>query len=505
MSTPDSSDPMRLVGDVLTPDEQERLRVIALRLARLTSERFRTLFPDSGPLSRAHYPRHMAFFRAGAAAKERLFMAANRVGKTTAGAYELTCHLTGQYPPWWEGRRFASPVEAWACGTTSETLRDIVQTALVGPWQSETHEGGMIPSELVVDVSRRPHGLPGSLETIWVRHVTGGNSQLGLKMYEQGRRSFEGTAKHVIWCDEEPPEDCYTEMLYRTLTTQGITMVTFTPLQGMSAVVRGFLQPDSETAARHKVVIQAGWADVPHLEESEKAALLSTTPPYQREARTQGTPSLGAGAIYPMAESELAVDPFPLPRHYRRAFGLDAGGGAKPTAIVWGAEDPETGICYVYDVYRRESPEIALHIEAIRQRGLWIPGAGDADALILTDTDAEQLIRIYQRAGVDLVRPQKAVESGIQTVWERMTAGRLKVFRSCGAWFEEFRVYHRDEKGRVVKQHDHVMDATRYLVVSGLARAKTPTHDQDRTAQEADLFRGRAGMVGRHERSWMAD
>lgn len=51
---------------------------------------FVTLFPHSGPLGRDFYPKHMEFFEAGATYKERLFMAANRVGKTVAGAFEVT-------------------------------------------------------------------------------------------------------------------------------------------------------------------------------------------------------------------------------------------------------------------------------------------------------------------------------------------------------------------------------------------------------------------------------
>ena len=91
-------------------------------------------------------------------------------------------------------------------------------------------------------------------------------------MHEQGRTSFEGTGKHVIWCDEEPPLDCYTEMLYRTITTKGIVLVTFTPLQGISAVVTSFLEPETEEARAFKRMIQAGWDDVPHLEERRRLA-----------------------------------------------------------------------------------------------------------------------------------------------------------------------------------------------------------------------------------------
>ena len=130
-------------------------------------------------------------------------MAANRVGKSEAGAYELTCHLTGLYPHWWTGRRFTGPVEAWAVGTNSQTTRDIVQAKLLGSVQEPGM--GMIPAHLIArTITAR--GLAGALEGAQVRHVTGGMSLLGLKSYEQGRKAFQGTEKHVVWLDEESEE-----------------------------------------------------------------------------------------------------------------------------------------------------------------------------------------------------------------------------------------------------------------------------------------------------------
>jgi phage terminase large subunit-like protein len=190
-----------------------------------SKEKFARYFPDHDITDgqgqvlfhhRGHYQKHIAFFAAGA-------------------TYETVCHATGRYPDWWEGKRFDHPIEAWACGTNSETLRDIVQSKLFGPWanvqQGNPLVGGMMPVEHILHHVRRPHGLPGSLETVWIRHVSGGTSTIGLKMYEQGRKSFEGTAKHLIWDDEEPDEGIYTEQLFRTATTKGIVMVTFTPLR----------------------------------------------------------------------------------------------------------------------------------------------------------------------------------------------------------------------------------------------------------------------------------
>ena len=69
--------------------------------------------------ARDKYSKHMAFFRAGAQYPERCFRAANRIGKTMGGGgYELSCHLTGEYPDWWEGRRYDRPIRGWAAGKT---------------------------------------------------------------------------------------------------------------------------------------------------------------------------------------------------------------------------------------------------------------------------------------------------------------------------------------------------------------------------------------------------
>ena len=118
--------------------------------------RIHRFYPDQGPLRRELYPKHLAFFAAGAEHRERLMMAANRVGKTEGvGAYEVTCHLTGIYPAWWTGKRFRKPVKIWAAGDTSKTVREIVQAKLLGePGQLGT---GMIPGDLI---SKITHQLP---------------------------------------------------------------------------------------------------------------------------------------------------------------------------------------------------------------------------------------------------------------------------------------------------------------------------------------------------------
>ena len=209
-------------------------------------EKLFQLYPDTGPLRRGLYPKHVKFFRAGADHSERCMMAANRVGKTWGvGGYEMALHLTGRYPEWWEGARFGEPIDAWAAGDTSETTRDIVQLALTGVG-GDGGEGelgtGLIPGEDIVGEPTHRRGIAGALDTVVVRHQSGGKSKLGFKSYDQGRKKFQGTAKHVVWLDEEPPLDVYTECLTRTMTVNGLMLCTFTPLEGMTEVARMFYE-----------------------------------------------------------------------------------------------------------------------------------------------------------------------------------------------------------------------------------------------------------------------
>jgi phage terminase large subunit-like protein len=462
----------------MTPEKKiEYIKLLEEKSRRIKTNKLFQYFPDSGPLRRELYQKHLEFFRAGSKFTERLALAANRIGKTESmGGCEITYHLTGLYPTWWEGKRFTKPIDAWAAGDTGKTVRDIIQEKLMG--SPNSFGTGLIPKDLIVDHTTK-QGVPDAVDTLNVKHKSGGISTIQFKSYDQKRKSFQGTKKDVIWLDEEPPLDVYTECLLRTMDTtglglgEGIVMLTFTPLSGMSEVVMEFL-PGGEIKERHegtKFVVMATWDDVPHLTAEVKEKLWASIPPFQRDARSKGVPQLGSGAIYPVPESDIMVDDFQIPDHWPRAYALDVGWNR--TACVWLALNRDTDTVYLYSEHYRGQAEPSIHAQAIQARGKWIKGVIDPAARGRAQKDGQQLMQDYIDLGLDLDVAFNGVESGIYEVWQRLSSGRLKVFKSLTNWIAEFRLYRRDEKGHIVKVNDHLMDTTRYGVMSGIEIAIT--------------------------------
>jgi len=405
------------------------------------------------------------------------------------GGYEVTCHLTGDYPEWWTGKRFSRPIKAWAVGKTGLKVRDIAQKKLLG--ENFALGTGVIPGKYLVPKSERSKpGVPNAYESILVKHKSGGNSILVFKAYAEDRGGFEGEEIDVIWLDEEPPLAVFSECLIRLTPKDhrqpfGHLLCTFTPLEGMSDVVMNFLTidgkthnfPDNRNGIHNKdrFIISATWDDAPHLTSETKQKMFDNCAPHEREARSRGIPQLGSGAVYPITEEEVSCEDFEIPSWWKRISGLDVGWNI--TAGIWIAENPDDLCAYLYSVYKKGRAEPIVHAEAINARGLWIPTAIDPASSGSSQVDGRKLIDLYSGLIPSLFYADNAVEAGVFKVWEMLSSGRLKVFKSCLPWFDEFRFYRRNEKGKITKENDHLMDATRYAVMSIQAAQVPPDPD----------------------------
>ena len=418
-----------------------------------------------------------AFHSASAENSQCLLIAGNRVGKTFCGSFEAAYHLTGVYPEWWRGRRFTRPVRMWAAGTTNEKTRDILQAALLGdPKDVSAFGTAAVPLENIVQTTRKP-GIPNALSAVAIRHASGDNSVLAFKAYEMGQEAFMGESLDVIWLDEAPPEEIYSQCLVRVLDRKGYVYMTFTAERGAAKLAYRFLN----SPEKGQCIINATWNDAPHLDETTRAQILQAIPESERTMRMTGLPSLGSGNVFPIPESQLRCKPFELPSYMPRIGGMDFGYD-HPTAVVELAWDRDTDTIYLVSCYRERSKVIGHFAKEIREKFGKLRIAWPHDGMRHDPGSGEGLADQYRRLGLMMLphhftnpptagqNPDQggnAVEPGIQAMLQYMSAGRFKVFDipENEVWFQEYRMYHRED-GLIVKYMDDLMSATRYAFQS---------------------------------------
>jgi phage terminase large subunit-like protein len=452
-----------------TPEELEEFTAAigAIEYAE-TYERFKSFTP---------HPKQWAHLNLGRTKRERLLMANNRGGKTETGAYEAACHLTGEYPEGWKGRRFDQPTMGWICGETSLLVRDIQQKKLCGPpGVVDLFGTGMIPKDAFVDRPSLARGVTDAYDTIQVRHKSGGISIGKFKSYEQGRQKFQGEGLDWIWFDEEPPIDIYAEGIARIGERDGIAWMTFTPLKGRSEVVMRFLDDPSLDRGITTMTL----ADAIHIPADVRKKMEAGYLAHEREARAYGVPMLGSGRIFVAPEESITEAPIDyVPVHWVKIWGIDFGIGHPFAAalLLW---DRDNDVIHVHHTYRVADALPIQHAAAMKPIGAEVPVAWPKDGGDREKGSGEPLKTLYKKQDLVML-PEHATwpdgsistEAGILEMDDREKSGRLKYAKHLSDALEERRFYHRKD-GQIVKLKDDLMSAIRTgIMMKRYARAVT--------------------------------
>ncbi len=460
------------------------------------------------------YPKQAEFHALGATHRERGLIAANRVGKSECAAAETAMHLTGQYPPDWKGHKFTRPIRAWAAGEDGELTRDVSQAKLCGPpGVQEEFGSGYVPRDAFIERPSLARGTTDLYDTIQVRHSSGGISTLTFKTYGEQRKGFQSATLDWLWLDEEPPEDIYSEATTRLATTQGLSIVTFTPLQGRTSLVRRFKDED----APQRASVQMGIYDAGHFTKEQADAEVARYPAHERDARAHGVPMMGEGRVFLTGEEMLKTPrPDNIPQFWAKIWGIDFGGSSTSShafAAALMAWDRETDILYLLRCLRLKNQTKIQHVPAIRKIAANVPVAWPHDGHEKRDgqTIAEQYkTPLPGMLGLAML-PQHATwpdggfstEAAVAELDDRCATGRFLVMDvpENAVFFEEYRQYHR-ERGLLVKIDDDVLSAVfkglmmkRYAKPVALGddpRGVTATRRQSGMAQDFDPFTGAA-------------
>lgn len=442
-------------------DQEQLLALLEEQERRVEVYRYRRIFPKL-------YPWQQEFIANTALYSQVCLIAANRIGKTYTGTFVDAIHALGDYPDDWPGHKFEHAPLIWCLGYSGEKTRDLLQAPICGRKNGDRFEGGLIPADRILGYESMT-GTPNALRTLLVKHASGGVARIQFWSYSQGQHALMGDDVDWYHIDEEPQDAAiFPQVLVRTATGDkghgGRGILTFTPENGRTALVIQFM----DTPSSAQVYMQKGWDDAPHLNERVKAELLASFPAHQRAMRTKGIPMLGHGRIYDMAEDDIVCAPFDIPKHFRVIDGMDFGWD-HPQAQVQLVHDADQDMFYVTRAWKKS---LTKPIEAWGATKIWsnqVPTAWPADGLQTEKGSAKQQKAYYEEAGFTMLADHatwpdgsNGVEAGLFEIRDLMTSGKFKVFAGLRDWLDEFLQYHRDDKGKINKAGDDLMDATRY-------------------------------------------
>jgi hypothetical protein len=271
-----------------------------------------------------------------------------------------------------------------------------------------------------------------------------------------------------VQMDEESPMEIYAECLARTQARAGLVAMTFTPLLGLSDVVRRFFEEENP----NRKLVTATIEDALHYTAEERKIIVAGYSEHERDARANGVPVLGSGRVFPIAESQISCDPFPIPKHWPRLGGIDFG-ISHPSAVCFVAHDRDTDTIYLYDTFCVKDTSVVLQAPLIAAKGKY-PGGAAIPICYPHDGDnrekgsGETLADQYRALGVNMLHERvthegggNSLEAGIMDMLGRFQSGRLKIFSTQHEFFSEYRQYHR-KNGIINPIRDDVISALRY-------------------------------------------
>lgn len=423
------------------------------------------------------------FFATGSTHSRRGMIASNRSGKTVASCFETAYHLTGRYPKGWKGKRWDQPIIAMASGESWEQVSKTLQSKLLGcddVKQSYKLGTGSIPKDAIDDKSIRTDG-PNVL-SIEIRHESGGKSKLYFSNYTQQVRHLQGFELDLVVLDEQPPDETFSELVVRTAQRNGQVMCSFTPLKGMSGLVRKFW--DNIEGYTH---VRVKWADIPFKNEwnedffsqKEREQLSRDFMPWERECRINGIPMVGQGVVFPMLKwptyKSTDID-LKGNDKLERLISFDLGIRNDPTVISYLFRDPVEEIIYLHrqiTIPQGETPDEYVHYLLDKEsKGVPIAlphDAAQAGRYTLTEQSVREVFEdsyglncipgaILNPAN-DQGRVTNHISYGINVMRLGMERESFMINEACVEFLDEARNYAIDNAGKFLGKDDHIDSA----------------------------------------------
>lgn len=295
---------------------------------------------------------------------ELLILGGNRAGKTEYAAKRAVFTLVNK-----------PNARVWCLHTTSKSSIEMQQNVIWKylPQEFKTMKKGKVTN---IQYSQKNGFSDGSF-------VLPNGSQCFFMNYAQDKIVIEGGECDFIWCDELVPLDWIETLRYRTTTRSGKLVVTFTPIQGYSQVVKEyisgckFLKTDTADLLDSRVAHVPGCrpGHMPFTAKSRKGNQASIwfhskynpyspfkqiidrlkgKTPYEVKIRAYGWADNVAGAQFPRFSDANVLPADKIPEEGTNFMAVDPA-GARNWFMLWIRVDKD-GNRFVY----REWPDISM-------------------------------------------------------------------------------------------------------------------------------------------------
>jgi hypothetical protein len=314
--------------------------------------------------------------------------------------------------------------------------------------------------------------------------------------------------------DEQPPDDFFSEIVTRTATTQGMILCSFTPLKGLNGLVSKFWNREAGYD-----YIRVSWDDVPEYDLWGEPFLLTTTRrqlerdylPHEREARMQGRPIMGKGAVFQLRDWPTYKSgdfKFAEMTNIQRVIALDLGLVNDKTVISLMYWDPYERTAWLHKQIVVQGVEEAVPTQYInhllRPEVYGTPIVLPADAntqgrYTMSTTSIRELfeqyeLNVYDRAIMNPPDPQGRVTNhksyGINQMRQMLEVGSLMVNENCVDFLREASNYYVDQQGRF-SDPDDCIDSARYALLACLQGICEPWDNKtpaQRMASQRDRY-----------------
>jgi phage terminase large subunit-like protein len=449
-------------------DEKERLKLQLERLALLEKK---VELQEGLPFIHGWkwYPWAREFF--DSTNKLNFLCAANQISKSSTQIRKCIDWATNRkkWPTLWRHR----PMQFWYLYPTATQASTEFETK----WQQFLPQG-RYKTDAVIDGKENPYAWKEVIKNkeIFCIHFFVVNVRVYFKSYSQDVQALQTGTCDAIFCDEELPEDLYSELIFRISASDGYFHMVFTATLGQEFWRCVIEEHGDKEKLKGAGKWQVSMYDCQFYEDGSPShwtkekieqAIARCKSHAEVLRRVFGRFVVDEGLKYPAFDIKRhMVKPFPIPKDWHIYGAADIGSGGEkghPAACVFVAVRPDFRAGAVFRGWRGDQIETTAGDVLVKFREL----RGESKlAMQIYDAAAKDFGTIAQRAGEGFLPADKNHERGEQVVNSLFKNDMLVIFDDpeLGKLAGELVQLRKDTPKNKAK--DDFADALRYAVMA---------------------------------------